>query len=77
MSLSLISLVTLISHLVFITITYNILQSIDWNKIFRSSNDPRPLRFFVLFLSIAIGYNVSTFFISIFTLSQSFSLLFR
>ncbi|AUI70948.1 DUF1146 family protein [Companilactobacillus alimentarius] len=70
------AIITLVSHIIFIWISFNILQVVDWKKIYNKTN-PKMLQLLVAFISIALGYTVSSFFMSIFSLSQNIVLLFK
>lgn len=60
-------LVVLLCHLLFITMTHQLLrQLIDWSKIIKHpAENVGRLKVFILFLSIAIGYLVSHFILEI------------
>ena len=64
--------IMLMSHFIFIAIFYNLLINLfDWGKIDkRASEYIRRLKLFLLFISIVIGYMVSTFIWSVISLSQ-------
>lgn len=66
----------LVSHLVFIWLSFNCLQVIDWKKIYNKSVNPRMLQLLIAFLAIALGYTVSSFFLNIISVSQNLTLLF-
>ncbi|WP_125763623.1 DUF1146 family protein [Companilactobacillus hulinensis] len=74
-SLGINAIITLVSHVVFIWLSFNILQVVDWRKIYNKSN-PRMLQLLVAFVSIALGYTVSSFFLNIISVSQNLTLLF-
>jgi conserved hypothetical integral membrane protein len=74
-SLGVNAIFTLISHVVFIWLSFNFLQVIDWKKIYNGSN-PRLLQLLIAFISIALGYTVSSFFLNIISVSQNLTLLF-
>ncbi|WP_125568610.1 MULTISPECIES: DUF1146 family protein [Companilactobacillus] len=74
-SLGINAIITLVSHVVFIWISFNALQVVDWRKIYNKSN-PRMLQLLVAFVSIALGYTVSSFFLNIISVSQNLTLLF-
>ena len=65
--------VTLASHLVFIGLSYQMLISLfDWAKIIKNPiENTGKLKLFLLFISITIGFLVSSFFIYVLTLCQS------
>jgi len=60
-------MVPLASHLVFIGLTYQMVNTLfDWEKITKNVIvNTGKLRLFLLFISIAIGFLVSSFFTSI------------
>ena len=63
-------MVPLASHLVFIGLTYQMVNTLfDWEK--NVIVNTGKLRLFLLFISIAIGFLVSSFFIYVLTLCQS------
>lgn len=66
-------MVPLASHLVFIGLTYQMVNTLfDWEKITKNVIvNTGKLRLFLLFISIAIGFLVSSFFIYVLTLCQS------
>lgn len=70
------SLITILSHLAFIALTYWAVQSIRTDKIFKR-NHPQQLKMFYLLVSIAIGYTSSSFFLDFFTHSQNLLLFLR
>lgn len=73
------SAVTVLCHLMFITMTHQLLRQLfDWSKIIKnSSKNVGRLKVFILFLSIAIGYLVSHFFLEVTAMSQSLLLNFQ
>lgn len=64
--------IMLMSHFIFIAIFYNLLINLfDWGKIVKqASENIGRLKLFLLFISIVIGYMVSTFIWSVISLSQ-------
>lgn len=68
------SSVTLISHLVFIAMTHQILRNLfDWSKLIKNTPENiGRLKVFILLVSIALGYMVSHFILEIITVSQIF-----
>lgn len=68
------SSVTLISHLVFIAMTHQILRNLfDWSKLIKNTSENiGRLKVFILLVSIALGYMVSDFILEIITVSQTF-----
>lgn len=67
------SSVTLISHLVFIAMTHQILRNLfDWSKLIKNTSENiGRLKVFILLVSIALGYMVSHFILEIITVSQT------
>lgn len=70
-------MVPLASHLVFIGLTYQMVNTLfDWEKITKNVIvNTGKLRLFLLFISIAIGFLVSSFFTYVLTLCQSLASL--
>ena len=68
------SSVTLISHLVFIAMTHQILRNLfDWSELIKNTPENiGRLKVFILLVSIALGYMVSHFILEIITVSQTF-----
>ena len=69
------AIITLVSHIIFIWISFNALQAVDWKKIYNKTN-LKMLQLLVAFIAIALGYTVSSFFMSIFSLARNINLLF-
>ena len=67
------STVVILCHLIFITMTHQLLRQLfDWSKIIKNATENiGQLKVFILFLSIAIGYLVSHFFLEVITMSQT------
>lgn len=67
------NIVTLLSHLVFIIMTHQILRNLfDWSKIIKNPTENLGrLKVFILFISIAVGYLVSHFVLDVVLASQS------
>lgn len=65
--------VTLFSHIFFIYFSYQLWSKLfDWEKWIKMTPDNlNRLRLFVVFISIALGYIVSTFFLGILELSRT------
>ncbi|MGT2676849.1 DUF1146 family protein [Streptococcus pseudoporcinus] len=63
----------LISHLLFIGISFQLLISLfDWSKIiYRSPENIGKLKLFVFFLAIVLGYLVSHFILELIQMSQT------
>jgi conserved hypothetical integral membrane protein len=49
------AIITLVSHIIFIWISFNALQAVDWKKIYNKTN-PKMLQLLVAFIAIALGY---------------------
>lgn len=66
-------LVTLFSHMAFIALTHRLLVTLfDWQKVIKGTPDHlRLLNLFLIFLSIAIGFIVSTFLLTLIQFSQN------
>ncbi|OFI46713.1 DUF1146 family protein [Floricoccus penangensis] len=60
----------IVSHFIFIYISFNFLSALDFNKIFKANTNYRIIQYFVIFLSVAIGFLVSNFFLEIVSLSK-------
>lgn len=69
------SLITIVSHLFFILLTFWALKGIRIDKIIKKNNI-KQARVIYLFVSITIGYTVSTFFINFILSSQNLIFLF-
>lgn len=65
--------VTLLCHLMFIVMTYQLLYHLfDWSKLIKQPTiNAGHLKVFMLLLSISIGYLVSHFFLEVITMGQS------
>ena len=62
--------VTLASHLVFIGLSYQML--FDWAKIIKNPiENTGKLKLFLLFISIALGYLISSFILSVLAFGQN------
>ncbi|MFD0845338.1 DUF1146 family protein [Streptococcus saliviloxodontae] len=59
-------------HVIFIFMSYQLLTELfDWSKLIRNYiENSRRLNVLLMFVSIAIGYMVSSFFLSIIQMSQ-------
>lgn len=62
---------TLSSHLLFIFLSHQLLSSlVNWERLLKVNTDNAlKIRLLILFLSIALGYLVSLFFLSIYQVS--------
>ncbi|WMB28374.1 DUF1146 family protein [Streptococcus didelphis] len=67
------NLLSFVSHLVFIGISYQLLISIfDWSKLRKSSSDNLgKVKLFVFFLAIIMGFLVSHFMLELIQISQN------
>lgn len=72
-------IVTLCSHFVFISISYQLLATmVDWSKFIKlTTENMSKLRLLVLFLSLGLGYMVSHFFLELIQVSQNLFFMFR
>ena len=66
-------MVPLASHLVFIGLTYQMVNTLfDWEKITKNVIvNTGKLRLFLLFISIALGYLISSFILSVLAFGQN------
>ena len=62
---------TLSSHLLFIFLSHQLLSSlVNWERLLKvNADNALKIRLLILFLSIALGYLVSLFFLSIYQVS--------
>lgn len=62
---------TLSSHLLFIFLSHQLLSSlVNWERLLKvNADNVLKIRLLILFLSIALGYLVSLFFLSIYQVS--------
>ena len=67
------SLVTLMSHLIFILLVHRLLVTLfDWSKIVKNAQDKLgQLRVFLILISIAIGYMVRHFMLEVLSIMQT------
>ena len=65
-------LFTLSSHMLFIYLSFYLLKDlVKWEKILKvTADNTRKLRLLVVFISIVMGYILSSFFISLYQLWQ-------
>ena len=65
---------TLSSHLLFIFLSHQLLSSlVNWERILKvNADNALKIRLLILFLSIALGYLVSLFFLAIYQVSFDF-----
>ncbi|MGR3742036.1 DUF1146 family protein [Companilactobacillus sp. DQM5] len=66
---------TILSHVFFIWISFNVIQVIDFNKFIKKGN-PQRAQVLLMFFAITLGFTVSNFFISLIEASQSLKYLF-
>ncbi|MFQ3546625.1 DUF1146 family protein [Halobacillus rhizosphaerae] len=69
------ALLSMTSHIIFIIITWRVLQSLNFTGIFKK-NRVFEARVLMIFLTIAIATTVSQFFLDLIAWSQSLVLLF-
>jgi len=69
------ALISIISHIIFIIITWRILQTINFDPLIRKGRVVEA-RVLLLFLTIVIGSGVSRFFLEFFQWSQDLIYLF-
>lgn len=72
------SILQFISHLLFIYISYHLLiTTVDWARWFKVTGDNQPkINMLILFIAIALGYLVSTFFLELLLIGRSFATMF-
>ncbi|KRK74131.1 DUF1146 family protein [Lacticaseibacillus nasuensis] len=68
--------VTLISHFVFIMISFRLLTAVRFDKFLRP-NHVRESQLLMVFIAIALGYLVSEFFLSLISSARALPLLLR
>ncbi|MFD2655768.1 MULTISPECIES: DUF1146 family protein [Gracilibacillus] len=68
-------LIGMLSHLIFIVITWQVLQALNFDELFRK-NKVFEARILVIFITIAIGSTVSNFFLDFLQWSQQLIYLF-
>lgn len=70
-----ISILQFFSHLLFIYLSYHLLVStVDWSKFLKvTGENQRKINLLILFLAIALGYLVSTFFLELLVVGRSFA----
>ncbi|ASN04075.1 DUF1146 family protein [Virgibacillus necropolis] len=69
------AIISMISHLIFIAITWRVVQTINFDPIIRKGRAIEA-RILLLFITIVIGTGVSRFFLDFFSWSQDLSFLF-
>lgn len=69
------SIFQFISHLLFIYISYHLLiTTVDWARWLKVTEDNQPkINMLILFIAIALGYLVSTFFLELLLIGRSFA----
>lgn len=75
-SMGLSGVLTIVSHLLFIVISFRLLTAVRFDKFLRP-NHVGESRLLLLFVAITIGYNVSNFFISVLTASANLPYLLK
>ncbi|MFC3931488.1 DUF1146 family protein [Streptococcus dentapri] len=67
------TLITLICHIFFILMSYQLLTNlVDWEKILKINiENLRSVNLLVMFFSIGLGYLVSNFFLTLISLSMT------
>lgn len=68
-------ILTILSHLFFIWISINLVDTLDIKKFIKRDNSKR-VQLLLMFIAIMMGYTVSSFFISIITSAQNLKFLF-
>lgn len=74
-SIGLMGVIRIVSHLFFICITWYILQGINLNAFIRKGRETEA-KILLLFITLAIGGSVSRFFLDILQWSQDLNYLF-
>lgn len=74
-SIGQIALISMVSHLIFIYITWRVMNKMNFDPIVRKGH-PTEGKIFLLFLSIVIGTGVSRFFLDILQWSRDLVYLF-
>ncbi|MDL4838856.1 DUF1146 family protein [Aquibacillus rhizosphaerae] len=69
------ALISMISHIVFIIITWQVLQSLNFDQLFRKTRTYEA-RILIIFITIAIGTTVSNFFLDFLRWSEQLVYLF-
>ncbi|HEL2068101.1 TPA: DUF1146 domain-containing protein [Streptococcus suis] len=70
-----ISILQFFSHILFIYLAHNLLvTTVDWSRWLKVTGDnQRKINLLILFLAIALGYLVSTFFLELLMVGRSFA----
>ncbi|WP_163539131.1 DUF1146 family protein [Gracilibacillus sp. YIM 98692] len=69
------AIISMMSHVIFIIITWQVLQSLNFDELFRK-NKIFEARILIIFITIAIGTAVSNFFLDFLQWSQQLIYLF-
>ncbi|TGB01629.1 DUF1146 family protein [Halobacillus salinus] len=69
------ALVSMTSHLIFIIITWRLIQAVNFDAFFRKQR-VFEARLFIIFVTIALGTTVSNFFLDLISWSNSLIYLF-
>ncbi|WP_125708078.1 DUF1146 family protein [Lacticaseibacillus porcinae] len=75
-SMGLSGFLTIVSHVLFIAISFRLLSAVRFDKFLRP-NHVGASRLLLLFIAIAIGYNVSQFFLSVLSASANLPYLLK
>ncbi|HLR01220.1 MAG TPA: DUF1146 family protein [Virgibacillus sp.] len=73
-SIGLMSVISIVSHLFFICVTWYVLQAINLSAFMRKGHE-KEIKILLLFITIAIGTSVSHFFLDILQWSQDLNYL--
>lgn len=68
------AIISMISHLIFIFVTWRIMQSINFEPLIRKGH-PAEARIFLLFIAIVVGAGVSNFFLDFLQWSRDLTYL--
>ncbi|HEL2056248.1 TPA: DUF1146 domain-containing protein [Streptococcus suis] len=70
-----ISILQFFSHILFIYLAYHLLvTTVDWSRWLKvTGENQRKINLLILFLAIALGYLVSTFFLELLVVGRSFA----
>lgn len=70
------SLIVLLSHLLFVGLSHQILQIVRFDNLIKKGNT-QQLKFLYILIAITIGYSVSNFFLDFIMHTQNLFLLFQ